>query len=100
VTNKREPFYRWIYGDNIEMGELGKAKLKEVPVCRYVGRKAQEAATLTDVSLYEAPYAPEPMQFYRTKSVAFDSNPGYEFNRELRKVGAGHTIDRSELLLK
>lgn len=100
VTNKREPFYRWLYGDNVEMGEVGKARIKQVPVCRYVGRKAQEAETLADVSLYEAPYAPEPMQFYRTKPVAFDSDAGYEFNRELRKVGAGHTIDRSKLLLK
>jgi len=71
-----------------------------VPVCRFVLRKAQEDKTLSDVGLYEAAYAPEPMQFYRTKPVAFDSNAGYEFNRELRKVGAGHTIDRAKLLLK
>ena len=54
VTNRREPFYRWLYGDNIEMAEVGKARLKEVPVCRFIGRKAQEAETLTDVPLYEA----------------------------------------------
>jgi hypothetical protein len=100
VSNHREPFYRWLYGDNIEMGEVGKARLKAVPVCRYVGRKADEADTLTDVPLYEAKFAPEPMQFYHTKPVAFDSDPGYEFNRELRKVGAGHTTDRAKLLLK
>jgi hypothetical protein len=50
--------------------------------------------------LYEAQYAPEQMQFYRIKSVAFDSTPGFEFNRELRKVGAGHVTDRKKLLLK
>lgn len=100
VTNKREPYYRWLYGDNIDMAELGKAKLKQVPVCRYVGKKAVEGDTLNDVPLYEAPYSGEPMQFYRTKPVAFDSNPGYEFNREIRKVGAGHTTNRAKLLLK
>ena len=100
VTNRREPFYRWLYGDNIEMAEVGKARLKVVPTCRFVLHKAQETETLTDVGLYEAQFAPEPMQFYRTKPVAFDSDAGYEFNRELRKVGAGHTIDRAKLLLK
>ena len=100
VTNRREPFYRWLYGDNIAMAEVGKARLKIVPVCRFLLRKAQETETLTDVGLYEAEVAPEPMQFYRTKPVAFDSNAGYEFNRELRKVGAGHILDRAKLLLK
>ncbi len=100
VTNRREPFYRWLYGDNISMAEVGHASLKQVPVCRYVGKKADEAQTLTNVPLYEAKYAPEPIQFYRIKSVPFDSTPGFELNRELRKVGTGHTLDRTKLLLK
>jgi hypothetical protein len=100
VTNRREPFYRWLYGDNITMGEVGHASLKQVPVCRFALKKAEEAQTFTNVPLYEAKYAPEPMQFYRIKPVAFDSTPGYELNRELRKVGAGHVTDRSRLLLK
>src|SRR5215470_16099084 len=100
VTNRREPFYGWLYGDNITMGEVGRASLKQVPVCRFVGKKAEEAQVLANVPLYEAAYAPEHIQFYRIKSVPFDSTPGYEFNRELRKVGAGYTVDRSKLLLK
>ncbi len=100
VTNRRAPFYHWLYGDNISMAEVGHASLKQVPVCRYVGKKADEAETLANVPLYEVKYAPEPMQFYRIKSVPFDSTPGYELNRELRKVGAGHTLDRGKLLLK
>jgi len=99
VTNRREPFYRWLYGDNISMAEVGHASLKQVPVCTYVGKKALEAQTQTDVPLYEATYAPEPIQFYRTKSVPFDSTPGFELNRELRKVGTGHSLDRGKLLL-
>ncbi len=100
VTNRREPFYAWLYGDNIAMGEVGHASLKQVPICRYVGKKAEEADVLTNVPLYEATYAPEHIQFYRIKSVPFDSTPGFELNRELRKVGAGHTLDRAKLLLK
>jgi hypothetical protein len=53
-----------------------------------------------NVPLYEAKFAPEHIQFYRIKPVAFDSPPGYELNRELRKVGAGHVLDRGKLLLK
>ena len=101
VTNRREPFYRWLYGDNIALADVGHATLKEVPICRYVGtRKAEESGTLRNLPLYEAQYAPESIQFYRIKPVAFDSTPGYELNRELRKVGAGHTLDRGKLLLK
>jgi len=100
VTNRREPFYRWLYGDNINMAEVGHASLKQVPVCRFVGKKADEAQTLMNVPLYEAKFAPETIQFYRIKSVAFDSTPGFELNRELRKVGAGHVLDRGKLLLK
>jgi len=33
------------------------------------------------------------------KSVPFDSGKGMELNRELRKVGAGHALDRGKLLL-
>jgi len=100
VTNKREPFYRWLYGDNIALAPVGKAKLKSVPTCRFVGKKAQEAHTAADVPLYEAEWAPETIQFYTLRPAAFDSTPGYEFNRELRKVGAGHTTDRKKLFLK
>src|SRR6185369_14705932 len=89
VANKREPFYRWLYGDNVELGAVGHARIKSVPVCRFIGKKATERATRTDLPLYEAAYAPEPIQFFRTK-VAFDSAPGFELNRELRKVGVGH----------
>jgi hypothetical protein len=101
VTNRREPFYEWLYGDNIAMGPVGSAKLKAVPVCRFIGkRKAQEAQVLSDVPLYEATWAPESIQFYTLKPAAFDSGPGYEFNRELRRVNIGHQTDRKKLFLK
>lgn len=100
VSNKREPFYHWLYGDNIELAAVGQAKLKEVPTCRFIAKKAEEAQISTNLPLYEAEWAPESIQFYTLKPAAFDSDKGYEFNRELRKVGAGHTTDRSTLFLK
>ena len=63
-------------------------------------RMKKLAAILTNLPLYEATYAPEPIQFYRIKPAAFDSTPGFELNRELRKAGKGHTLDRKKLLLK
>jgi hypothetical protein len=99
AKNRREPFYRWLYGSNIEMGEVGKARLKSVPVCRFVGKKAEEARTLESQPLYEAKWARETIQFYQIKGIAPDSAPGFELNRELRKVGAGHRLDRKKLRL-
>jgi hypothetical protein len=99
VTNKRDPFYRWLYGNNVQLGQPGSVTLRDVPVCRFVGRKAEEANMLSNVALYEPPFEPETIQFYKIRKVSFDSNAGMEFNRELRKVGAGHTLDRATLLL-
>jgi len=100
VTNKREPFYKWMYGANIELGPVGQAKLKEVPTCRFALKKALESQVYANLPLYEAEWAVESIQFYKLKPAPFDSNKGYEFNRELRKVGSGYTTDRSKLFLK
>ncbi len=99
VTNRRDPYYRWLYGNNVVLGPVGKVTMREVPVCRFVGRKAEEAQTLSNVPLYEAPFEPEAIQFYTVKPVPFDSDKGMGLNRELRKVGAGHALDRAKLLL-
>ena len=94
VANRREPFYRWLYGDNVTSGDVGHVTVKQVPVCRFVGKKAEETATLGPLPLHEATFTPESIQFYVTKPVAFDSDAGFELNRELGKLGVGHTTDR------
>jgi hypothetical protein len=100
ASNKREPFYRFLYGSNIEMGPIGSATIKSVPVCRFVGQKKAEVATkLSNVPLHEAKYEPEAIQFYTLKPASFESGPGFHFNREIRKVGAGHALDRKMLFL-
>jgi hypothetical protein len=100
VANRREPFYHWLYGANVELADPGHTRLRQVPTCRFVGRKADEAQVLSNVPLYEPPFTTESIQFYRVKPVAFDSDAGMELNRELRKVGAGYTVDRRKLLLQ
>jgi hypothetical protein len=100
VTNKREPFYRWLYGQNVNLGSVGQTTIKEVPVCRFAPRKAALAETLSNLPLYEAKWASETIQFYTIRGHAPDSGPGFELNRELRKVGAGHTTERIKLLLR
>jgi hypothetical protein len=100
VSNRREPFYRWLYGDRIVMGEPGHARITQAPICRFEGKKAFEAQTIADAPLYEPAFTTEQLQFYTTKPVPFDSGPGFELNRELRKIGAGHTTDRAKLQLK
>jgi len=99
VANRRDPYYRWLYGTNAVLGPVGKVTLREAPVCRFVGRKAEEAQVLSNMPLYEAPFEPEAIQFFTVKRVPFDSDKGMELNRELRKVGAGHQLDRAKLLL-
>jgi hypothetical protein len=99
VANRRDPFYRWLYGNNVQLAAPGAVTLRDVPVCRFVGRKAEEARRLANVPLYEPAFETETIQFYRTKRVPFDADAGMELNRELRKVGAGHTLDRKKLLL-
>jgi hypothetical protein len=100
APNDRKAFYAWLYKGNADYKKNGRAFLKEVPICRFTGlRKAVEARTLSDVPLYEAPYARESIQFYLTNPVRFDSAEGIELNRELRRIGAGYALDRRKLLL-
>ena len=100
ARNERDPFYRWLYGKNVNLGPIGQTTLTDVPTCSFSPRKASESETLQNVPLYEADWTPETIQFYTIKGFAPDSGPGFELNRELRKVGAGHTTDRSKLRLK
>ena len=100
APNDREGFYAWLYGDNITYAPDGSATIKEAPVCRFSGlRKAEEAEMLTEVPLYEAPYARESIQFYLVKPVNFQTGKGFELNRELRRIGGGYELDRAALLL-
>jgi len=100
VQNDREDFYRWMYGDDMRFGPIGQVTMKRVCDGRFVEKKAREGRWYENLKLYEAPNAPETLQFYRVKGRSSLSPEVMEFNRELRRVGYGYTIDRSRLFLR
>ncbi len=95
--NNRKDYYDWLYADEMNYGPLGEVTFDEVCEGRFVKRKAKEGKTWKNLGLYEAPYQPETVQFYKIKGVDSLSAQGMEFNRELRRVGYGYEIDRSML---
>ena len=99
AQNNREDYYRWLYGDEIVYGPPGEVIVKASYECKFVKRKAIQGKQYQNLKLYEAPYEPEHLQFYVIKGVNSTSSTGYDFNRELRRVGYGYTIDRNTLLL-
>ena len=100
VQNDREDFYRWLYGNEMTYGPIGAVTFKEVHDGKFVERKAREGKTYQNLKLYEAPYLPETIQFYTINGVDSLSEEGMDFNRELRRVGYGYTVDRKKLRLQ
>jgi len=99
AQNNRKDFYAWLYGDEMHYGPIGQVRFDEVCEGKFVKRKEVEGKTWRNLTLYEAPYQPETIQFYKIKGVESLSHQGMEFNRELRRVGYGYQIDREKLLL-
>jgi hypothetical protein len=101
AQNDREDFYRWLYGNDMSFGPVGQVTFPRACEGKFVGRKALEGGWHENLRLYEAPYEPEQnlLQFYVIRGVDSYSRAGMDFNRELRRVGHGYTIDRKTLLL-
>ena len=99
AQNNRKDFYAWLYGDEMNYGPIGQVSFDEVCEGKFVKRKEVEGKTWRNLRLYEAPYQPETLQFYKIKGVDRLSHQGMEFNRELRRVGYGYQVDRKKLLL-
>jgi hypothetical protein len=100
AQNNRKDFYAWLYGDEMNYGPIGQVTFDDVCEGEFVKRKAVEGRHWQGLTLYEAPYRPETLQFYKIKGVDSLSHPGMEFNRELRRVGYGYPVDRSKLFLE
>jgi hypothetical protein len=100
AQNDRKSFYDWLYGDEMTYGPVNEIVIKDGCEGRFVGRKAREGKTFTNLKVYEAPYEPETVQMYTIKGVDPYSREGMDFNRELRRVGHGYTIDRKLLRLQ
>jgi hypothetical protein len=99
AQNNREDYYKWLYGNEMNYGPVGSVTFDDVCEAKFVERKTKEGRHYEGLTLYEAPYKPESIQFYKIKGVKGLSNQGMEFNRELRRVGHGYTIDRAKLNL-
>jgi hypothetical protein len=100
VQNNREDFYRWLYGNDMTFGPIGDVTLKDVCTGTFVKGKAREGRRYQNLTLYEAAYEPETIQFYRIKGLTAASSDAMAFNRELRRVGHGYTVDRKKLRLE
>ncbi len=99
AQNNREDFYGWLYAGEMNYGPIGQVTFDDVCEAKFVKRKTLEGKHWQGLTLYEAPYQPETVQFYKIKGVASLSDPGMNFNRELRRVGYGYQVDRKALRL-
>ncbi len=100
AQNNRKDFYAWLYGKDLTFAPVGEASFKEIHGYKFNGRKAVQGKKYENVPLYEGPYEPEYLQFYRINGVNKLSREGMDFNRELRRVGYGYQIDRKKLRLE
>jgi hypothetical protein len=98
--NTREAFYPWLYGQEFRFEPEGSVVFPKVMDARFVGRKAKEGKTYSDIALYEPECPEESLQFYLLNKAEFNSDPGYRFNGELRKIGFGHKPNRKLLFLE
>ena len=99
AQNNRKDFYAWMYGNEMNYGPIGQVTFDDVCEARFVKRKTKEGKHWKGLTLYEAPYQPETLQFYKIKNVNGLSHAGMDFNRELRRVGYGYQVDRKKLFL-
>ncbi len=99
AQNNRKDFYDWMYGPEMVYGDIGKVTFPTVCQGKFLKDKEFEGKTFEGLTMYEAPYQPETLQFYKIKGVDGTSPAGMEFNREVRRVGHGYSVDRAKLRL-
>jgi hypothetical protein len=82
VRNERRAYYEWLYAGELGYDEADRGVFAKVSDGRFIGRNAVEGASYERIPLYEAPYEPERIQFYRLVDIPFA--------KELRRVGVRH----------
>lgn len=100
AQNNRKDFYQWLYGDEINYGPIGEITFNVAYDGKFIKRKAVQNKRYEDISLFEAPYEPEYLQFYVIDGTGNFTQKVVNFNTEMRRVGYGYTIDRKKVLLK
>jgi len=91
AASERKSFYAWLYRKGYRYGTQDQVIFDKAPTSKFIGKKAVEGKTYTNVPLYEAEYSPETIQFYQCKDI--------RFVRELRRVSSTYQVDRSLLKL-
>jgi hypothetical protein len=71
VRNERKAYYEWLYAGELKYRTGGTPFFWEVQDARFIGRRATEGRTYKDISLYEAAYEPERVQFFRMVDIPF-----------------------------
>src|SRR5215468_2475320 len=74
--------------------------LKDVPICGFLGRKAEEARTRAHLPVSEPRFKAETIRFYGTERRPLDGDAGMELNREIQKIGVDQALDREKLLFR
>jgi hypothetical protein len=100
TQNNRDDYYKWLYGDEMNFAPIGQVTFGDVCEGKFVNGRAREGKHHKGLTLYEAPYVPDAIQFYKIKNAATLSAKAMDFNREMRRVGYGYTVDRGKLLLE
>ncbi len=82
VRDERHAYYDWLYGGELEYDGADRGVFRNVKDGRFIGRAAVDGTEYERVSLREADYEAEKVQFYQMVDISFA--------RELRKVGLRH----------
>jgi hypothetical protein len=100
VQNNRDDFYRWLYGDEMNYGPIAPSRSKGYDG-KFVDRTVTMLRRITgrDRLLDHAPVLQRSIML-RNPYVDSLSEEGMDFNRELRRVGYGYTVDRKKLRLQ
>ncbi|MCP4669025.1 MAG: hypothetical protein GY849_22030 [Deltaproteobacteria bacterium] len=88
----RKSFYKWLYKKGYHEDKQGRVFFDEVIASDFRGKKAAKGRAYKNIPLYEADYAPETIQFYKSSSIPFV--------RELRRVSATYDLNRKTLKLE
>jgi hypothetical protein len=91
TASDRKSFYQWLYKDGYHYDSNGRVVFDEALTSSFYGSKPVEGKTYRDISLYEADYSPEKIQFYKTTNITFI--------RELRRVSSSYAMNRKVLKL-
>ncbi len=71
IRNERKAYYDWLYAGELQYRTDGTPFFREIQDTRFIGRQALDGRTYKDISLYEAAYEPERVQFFKMIDIPF-----------------------------